>query len=283
MSHAFLLSSCVELDTDEKLTTHGGLTEPEDTICGTELIRAVKDKPRNEVTRLLSGGCNEINSVNCDNQTALSVACEKDITALIELLLKHGADPNIGASPLVNKYCNVKLLLRHGLNPNGTNKYGETLIMRAAKNLIERKDEDKVLKMMMNRSDVDVNVRDQQGRALLHLAAMDHTLFFLIPVLLKNGADLTREDACGRTVLHYLLDDRTIDGESLVGLAFSQLLRMHVNVNHRDCNGNTAMHGLCINIAFSLVRKDLKSKHDITMYSRLPFYFSKNMQVFTAV
>ena len=238
---------------------------------GTKLIHAVNNELEEEVRRILESERKEINHVNFSNQTALSAACYKGNLNVINMLLEHGADPSIGSNPLFEAYNGMHIdviewLLDHGLDPNLTNNNGETLLMVAAKeeapesylSFTLSKD---VFKMLMRRSGVDVNVMDEQGRTLLHLATGRKKHYFLIPFLLKNGADLTRADASGQTVLFHLFDYPFFEDESLVSLAFSRLLRIYVDVNHQDSNGHTVMHQLCIKKAVELVMEDVNPQY----------------------
>ena len=167
---------------------------------------------------------------------------EQTQTSLIRVLLQNGADCNIGASSLIEAFNHgsthiMELLLNLGCNPNQTNAFGETLLLIAAQSRTTHNH--KVLETLKTKEDLDVNVRDEHGKSLVHLAAA-HKPYLLkhVPFLINHGVDLNTTDAYGRTILH----DWKPQTDSLAQLAFRQLLLKHIDVNHQDYNGHTAMH-----------------------------------------
>ena len=213
----------------------------QDFMGQTELMRAIESN--HTIIDLLNDEKACPNVVDDANQTALSLAASKSDTSKVEQLLKYGADCNIGTSPLIEAFIHdrvwtIGLLLGEGqCNPNQTNSFGETLLISAINSGSKHKNQ--VLRMLKTRKDLDVNVTDEHGRSLLQLAAaLKSDLLTHVPFLINHGADFTRTDPYGRTILHHWQPR----SDSLAQLAFGKLLRMHIDVNHQDYNGHTAMH-----------------------------------------
>ena len=227
-----------------ELLNAGANINVQDNMGETALIRAIEMNQLSLARFLLTSNMQKAdpNITNYADQTALSVASRKGDLAMVQLLLQNGADCNIGTSSLVEAFTEgnidiVEYLLHQGCNPNQTNTFSETLLVLVAQSGAKCKD--RVLEMLKVREDLDVNATDEHGRSLLHLAAAHKPyLFNLVPFLIKRGADLTQTDACGRTILH----DWRPRKDSLSQLAFRQLLKMHIDVNHQDYNGHTALH-----------------------------------------
>ena len=213
----------------------------QDVFGQTELMRAIKFGE--EIKHLLATIQADLNVKDYAQKTALSIAASEAPISTVHLLLQHGADCNYGTSPLIEAFTHGEistvgfLLVQEQCNPNQTNVFGETLLVVAAQSGARHKDS--VLKMLMARDDLNVNATDEHGRTLLHLAAAHKPdLLAHGPFLFKQGADISKQDAYSRTLLHYWIP-RT---DSLVQLAFRQLLKMYIDVNKQDYNGHTAMH-----------------------------------------
>ena len=141
---------------------HGGNYEVMDPETGkmmqvspehrTPLFEAVEAGHENMVSCLLDLN-SDVNIRDGDGCTALYVALDEDEDEIAELLLKKGADPDVGNKDIGEdqtllawaasrrKISHVKLLLQHGTNPNLPGKSGMYPLHMAArigaKNIIE--------------------------------------------------------------------------------------------------------------------------------------------------
>ena len=118
----------------------------------TPLFEAVEAGHENMVSCLLDLN-SDVNIRDGDGCTALYVALDEDEDEIAELLLKKGADPDVGNKDIGEdqtllawaasrrKISHVKLLLQHGTNPNLPGKSGMYPLHMAArigaKNIIE--------------------------------------------------------------------------------------------------------------------------------------------------
>ncbi len=109
----------------------------------TDLISGAQYGNTAEVRKALDQGANV--TITDEGATPLFYAAVGGHAEIVDLLLRHGANPNTGlntglndeATPLLRAAGNdypavVKLLLDYGANPNATDFYGETALMEAA-------------------------------------------------------------------------------------------------------------------------------------------------------
>ena len=95
--------------------------------------------------------------------------------------------------------------------------------------------------------------------ASLANASLCHILLHAVLELVRNGANVTRQDLKGRTALHFACCRGASDiGKGRDGvlilcllpnfslLSVELLIRYGASVNERDCNGSTPLHlGVC--------------------------------------
>ena len=185
-----------------------------------------------EVKRLVVG-CGVDPNVREDNYgaTPLHVAAEYGYSEIVEVLLEHGATPNIrdkdGRTPLhyAAMFGNskvVEVLLEHGADPNIRNKYGSTPLHYAAAfdypKIVELLPKDlsdydvtplqgavefsypEVVKLLLEHG-ANPNIQDYKyGWTPLH-DAVNRCHDGVVRVLLGHGADPTIRDNEGRTPL----------------------------------------------------------------------------------
>ncbi|XP_014226426.1 tankyrase-2-like [Trichogramma pretiosum] len=160
----------------------------------------------------------------------LALHCGRE--AVVELLLRNGADPN---SP-----CEHKFTPLHVIGQTGNCAYTFFGII-----------EELNLK-------VKVNARNEVGNAPLHLALARQRLW-MSKWLLKNGADPNLANAMGLTPLHIIC--KTEDNHRLGYMLFeiTNKLNRHVELDACDNVGNTPLHTAVVNnnmkLAELLLRK----------------------------
>ncbi len=199
------------------------------------------------VARLIAAGA-DVNRANRYGATPLSLACVAANPAIVKPLLDVGALPNLraaGEPPLLTcartgRVETVELLLAHGANPNVTDDWkGQTALMWAVA-------EDHVAiidTLVAHGADVnvtatgltplllavqlgqeasmhtllaagaDVTVTSPAKQPLTHVAAAtDHHQ--LGPTLLEHGVDSNARNARGQTTLHAVLEARRLKHQS---------------------------------------------------------------------
>ncbi len=159
------------------------------------------------VARLLEYPQVDVNLPDSDGFTALSLACLKPSYLTVKILLQEEIDVNLedttaGRSALIlaatiNESAIVELLLQHGADPAKTDRLGGTALLRAVDN-----GSFEVIETIL-KSDVgfDLRARDDDGRGLMHSASVNgHSR--IIRLLKENGLDPNIQDNNDLTPLH---------------------------------------------------------------------------------
>ena len=166
-------------------------------------------------------------------QTPLLWASDKP--AIVRLLLKRGADPNIpddrGQMPLMSASLEVaRLLLDAGAKVRARDNDGETALMNSA-------DDAAKIRLLVARG-AQVKARDNEGRSALlscHNSAA-------LKTLLAYGADINAADNRGRTALMESAQQGYGEGGVTSDPDWARaLLRHGADPNRRDHKGRTAL------------------------------------------
>lgn len=104
--------------------------------------------------------------------TALQAACDNNRTAVVEILIKHGADPNLGGGVLTNP-------------------------ITAA---TQRAQSD-ILKLLLGAPEIDVNVTGGEDQSTPLINAARYMSTECVELLLQRGADVNAQNAAGDTAL----------------------------------------------------------------------------------
>ncbi|KAF5013614.1 hypothetical protein FDECE_375 [Fusarium decemcellulare] len=233
------------------------------TYKGTSLHLAILQGRRNVVDFLLDQPSVNINAQAPSGQTPLSVACR---SAMLALLLNHGADPNIalksGLTPLHRAAVrlnleNVEPLLKAGALPNALSSSGTTALWYACRYVQAQSIQDcaNILEILFQygaeqRPGSDKNV---SGLYPLHLIA---TLGYsqLVEMLLRNGGAVDVLSKDHETPL-------TLAIKGSKAAMVSVLLKSNASVNLRCGGRDTPFHhsaGGSSNEVFELLMAEVK-------------------------
>lgn len=152
-----------------------------------------------------------INQPDSNNNTPLTIACDKGNLDLVKLLISSNADLNIqnnsGSTPLL-KACSfphieiIKLLLLSGADPNITDQSGTTpLIMLGS--LKHTHEMLTILMLLIQYGNININAQNNDGwTGLMTFTkyAINDSSIKMIKLLLKNGADIGLVNKTGQTV-----------------------------------------------------------------------------------
>lgn len=176
------------------------------------------------------------------DRTPLLLATVAGRADICQLLLYHGADPNIGTasfhSPLLESIAQWDVpLVRLFLN-NGATVCDEALFR-----IFEQRDYRRGLSRvdtvrLLIENGADMSARDEKNQTPLHVAVAqtDNDATDIVRVLLDNEADVAATDQLGQTPLHTIAERRG-SSETL-----RLLLNRGANLSARDARGNTPLH-----------------------------------------
>ena len=163
-----------------------------------------------EVTKWLIDNKATVCSKDKFKRTPLIMAVRNGHVKVASLLLQHGAEwegaDSSGNTPLHHaaaygwREC-IELLLKAGADINAENSWRVTPI-----NIAMLKNHEGIVKLFLDKPEVDVNCKDEKGRTLLTLSLLDlneRTVDF-VKYLLSKGADPNIADIDQQTALHYL-------------------------------------------------------------------------------
>jgi len=187
---------------------------------GWNLLQLTLHVRRSDIFKEVFKYYSDVNSRSVDGSTTLAVAAQKSMPEAVDLLLRHGADPNVKShdltpllqanddataqlllrhkadpnttapnrlSPLMSavnfgKFANAKLLLDWGADPNIPFHNGKTPIWRAVE-----KDDSRMVDLLLEH-EADVNAEDDNHIAPLDLSVL-HQHTQITNKLLEKGAD----------------------------------------------------------------------------------------------
>ncbi|CAB0037932.1 unnamed protein product [Trichogramma brassicae] len=192
----------------------------------------------------------DVNYIDEFGYTHFHAACETRRRDLVEGFLKVGQDPNLlvektGDSPLSLASKNedqeaFELLLRHGANPNLANAQGLTLLHVLSKRSFGTDASRLVFKISEEIDQpLQIDVRDNLGNTPLHLA-LRRIKYNVAKLLLEKGADPNLTDADGSTALHICVSDFNDNFAKLIFEVSDERHRL-VRVDARDKLGRTPL------------------------------------------
>lgn len=170
------------------------------TMLATPLHKAVEDVNEVKVHHLIEAG-SDINSVNKEGKTALHLATKIGRLSLVKYLVEHGADVHLKdkthKTPLVyaieKNRIKVIVYLTKRIHIK-TDVENENIFTAVKKGNIEH--------LSKYLETVDINVVDEDGKTLLHLAC-EYKHEEVVKMLLNSGIDKSRHDYDGRDALNY--------------------------------------------------------------------------------
>lgn len=186
-------------------------------------------------------------------------------TAMVEYFIAKGANPNIKATmdncitPLFiaashqNKAM-IQILLKAGADPKIADKYGNTIIGEAlGRNNLDQ------FKLLLDLGLVDMNYRDAEGNTLLMTASSTGNVNLMI-YLLDKGAAIDAVNLLGENALHLAV--RSTNTTECI----RTLIEYGIDINHKDRNGNSPLFGL-FNFGSGLDDQTKKANIDLLLAS----------------
>lgn len=180
------------------------LSQLGDTLFPAMLNSAVLEGNTNKIDTLKSHGAN-LSSVNCDQRTALHIACCEGDVNMVKHLLAYGVSVHIRdrydrtalmeAISTDNKEL-IKLLVQCGAHMTGSARgIGEQLCSVASRGYLKRLESYRL-------AGADLSQPDSSGRTALHMASL-HGHLEVVKFLLNNYIEKEANDALGLSPLDY--------------------------------------------------------------------------------
>jgi ankyrin repeat protein len=237
-----------------------------------EIFGAVNQRNSEKVVAIIQENPLAVNSKNESGQTPLSVAVALRDIKIAEMLLKHGALPNVGDNQLRAPI--------HGANFNGDTvminlllEYGAVIDTRAiggATPLIHSSlNNNFELSKYLIRKGADINIQCNSLTAPLYFAVLTNNLDYL-DYLIEKGAEINTPDFLGRTPLFIAVRDGN--------LKMAEILIQNdaLKYQHSDFIGRSLLHLAAIEghieLVRMLLRNDLKiNSPDMAGYTPLDY------------
>lgn len=115
----------------------------------------------------------------------------------------------------------LKKLVEKGANINQKDKQGNTVLHYIAKNKMKKAEMDEALEFCVKEKKMKIDTKNKEGQTpFIYSCAYDRfipaasTMIPVIEVFAKFGANLNAQDNKGKTVLHYLSGEFTIDSKA---------------------------------------------------------------------
>ncbi|KFY39666.1 hypothetical protein V495_05813 [Pseudogymnoascus sp. VKM F-4514 (FW-929)] len=224
-------------DVDPNLEDNGGCNPLWAALSGDWID---KSRPEAIVKLLLKRGVIP-DSKNKDGRTPLSIAAEKGLKEIVELLLETGdVDPNSkdnnGYTPLwvavQNKHEEIVelFLKRDDADPNSKDDSGYSLLWIAAEFGYKE-----IMRLLLKRGDINPNSRDTSGRTPLWLAVRKGHEEIIKLLLERDDVDPNSRDEYGYTPLQISVE---AGHKEIVGLL---LERSDINPNSENSYGYTPL------------------------------------------
>ncbi|KAL7287520.1 hypothetical protein TKK_0018351 [Trichogramma kaykai] len=196
---------------------------------------------------------------------------------MVQKFIEQGVDVNIAHAKFWAKYplflaiCSknekvVEMLLKHGANPNASDNLGSTCLNRA---IIQG--DVKIVEILL-KNKADPNILDKNGRASLHEASQGRSAE-IFEMLLKERANPNIFDESGKTPLHYLLSHDSFTLEVLKRVEI--LLENGADANIFCKNRMSSLENWHFNFDSTLVEiLILLFKHGATLFKSEEYYLS---------
>lgn len=174
---------------------------------GTELLNNIDSKKLKQVIWLLEQGADP-NSRRKNTDTALHLAARAGHTEILDVLLKHGADPHAlndsGCSTLMYAARSVdclQKLLDAGVNANLQNQWGNSVLHYAVNyGCLE------CVQAVLNTGNIVVNAQMSDGQTPMHYAASSGNVE-MIQALLAAGASVDTRSTFGQSPIDAAIEE----------------------------------------------------------------------------
>ena len=219
--------------------------------------------------------------VGIDGNTLLHIACAKGNTAIVELLIKNGANvlkhngDGDASIHIACKHSRLDILkqLLNSCNPDQQNAHEDTplqILSRRGGNNEQMKKNSKMAKLLLKNGANELKL-DRHGDAPIHIACKHSRLHILRELVALGSCTLNQQNAKGNTALHIVCGMRIRNTLQFLEVLSSTPGINLTLVNHEgltpfevvDGDGNTLLHNACAKGNFPLVEYLVRNGADV--------------------
>ncbi|MCX5636959.1 MAG: ankyrin repeat domain-containing protein, partial [Planctomycetota bacterium] len=183
--------------------------------------------------------------------TALINACAGGQKDTLLFLLNQGANLNVldnagnnalhGAIMDPDSNETIRILIEHGLDVNHRNSQGQPPLFFLARNLVNLREGHFNSAQTMIKAGADLNIRDNNGDTILHLAAKKGAPE-LVTFLINKGLDVNQTNNQGLTAIQQILNLSCVADNDQKEEVVKILITNGANTNVFDQNGYMPLH-----------------------------------------
>ena len=246
-----------------------------------QFLEVLTSTPGINPTLVNDEGIAPCDAVDSDGNTLLHIACTKGIVAIVELLVKNGAnilknngdgDASIHIACKHSRLDILKLLL-NSCSPDQQNAHEDTplhILSRMGGNNEQMKENSKMVKVLL-KNGADVLKPDRHGDAPIHIACKHARLYTLRKLVALGSCSLNQQNSEGNTALHIVCRMRIRST-----LQFLEVLTSTPGINPTlenhdgltpfevtDSDGNTLLHSACAEGNSTLVEYLVRNGTDV--------------------
>jgi len=229
-----------------------------------------------ETTELLLTKGAEINIQNKEGVTPLAIAImqgNNDFAEMVELLLFYNANPNTRDEKGVTLIEKIIYILIY-INKENSKKEGKTTSVAISsedeENFSKFNEDDfirNIFEIVTSRQMIDFKHNDSLGNPYFFILVITENNF-LAELLIKSGTHINQLNQEKKNLLQYYLEFvlmHKID-DITAGRIIKNIIKMGVDLNHRDENGATVLHNSILKDSLSTTRNiiNLGGSIDVT-------------------
>jgi len=229
-----------------------------------------------ETTELLLTKGAEINIQNKEGVTPLALAImqgNNDFAEMVELLLYHNANPNTRDEKGVTLIEKIIYILIY-INKENSKKEGKTSSVAISsedeENFSKFNEDDfirNIFEIVTSRQMIDFKHNDSLGNPYFFILVITENNF-LAELLIKSGTHINQLNNDKNNLLQYYLEFVQIHkiDDITAGRIIKNIIKMGVDLNHRDENGATVLHNSILKDSLSTTRNiiNLGGSIDVT-------------------
>jgi len=231
------------------------------------LLLAVLKNDLETAELLLTKGA-DINTQNKEGVTPLALAImqgNNEFALMVELLLHNNANPNTKDSKDVTLLEKIIYILIY-INKENSKKEGNqtsTIISKEDEENFAKFNEDdyirNIFEIITSRKMIDFKINDSLGNPYFFILVITENNF-LADMLIKSGTHINQLNNQKKNILQYYLEfveQHKIDDITAAKI-IKNIIKMGVDLNHRDEHGATVLHNSILKDSLSTTRNIIK-------------------------